>query len=341
MPSLPLAKSYWPADTTQPVLDTTIGGVLRTAAECAPDQVALTAGEAESAHRRQWRYAELFAGAERAARHLGERFEPGEPVAVWAGNGPEWVQLEFAAGLAGLTLVPVNPAYQADELAYVLRHSRARGLFLAAEHRGRPLPPVLDQVRHRLPDLREVIPLAAWNQFCDTETGGRLPHVDPGSVAQILYTSGTTGRPKAAVLTHRGLTNNALLATAAIGIHAGETAVNPMPLFHIAGCALLTLGLAQVTAHHVLMPQFTPGRQLELIETHRSGLLGGVPTMLAALLSHPTLARWDLSSLRCAVAGGARPAQPGAAGGGAVRHPVRDHLCADRVELLDHRDPAR
>ena len=217
MPSLPLTTSYWPADTTQPVLDTTIGGVLRTAAERAPDQVALTAGEAESAQRRQWRYAELFAGAERAARHLGERFEPGEPVAVWAGNGPEWVQLEFAAGLAGLTLVPVNPAYQADELAYVLRHSRARGLFLAAEHRGRPLPPVLDQVRHRLPDLREVIPLAAWNQFCDTETGGRLPHVDPGSVAQILYTSGTTGRPKAAVLTHRGLTNNARLATAAIG----------------------------------------------------------------------------------------------------------------------------
>ena len=168
-------------DTNQPVLGTTIGGVLRTAAEHAPDQVALTAGEAESAQRRQWRYAELFAGAERAARHLGGRFEPGEPVAVWAGNCPEWVQLEFAAGLAGLTLVPVNPAYQADELAYVLRHSRARGLFLAAEHRGLPLPPVLDQVRHRLPELREVIPLTAWNQFCDTETGGRCPTSIPAA----------------------------------------------------------------------------------------------------------------------------------------------------------------
>jgi len=305
MPRLPLTTSYWPADTTQPILDTTVGGVLRTAAERAPDQLALTEGEAEPARRRQWRYADLFAAAERAARRLAERFEPGEPVAVWAGNCPEWVQLEFAAGLAGLTLVPVNPAYQADELAYVLRHSRARGLFLAGEHRGRPLPPVLDQVRDRLPDLREVIPLAAWNQFCDTETGGRLPHVDPGSVAQILYTSGTTGRPKAAVLTHRGLTNNARLAASAMGWQAGEAGVNPMPLFHIAGCGLLTLGLAQITGHHVLMPQFTPGRQLELMETYRSAVLGGVPTMLAAVLSHPTLARWDLSGLRCAVAGGA------------------------------------
>ena len=108
------------------------------------------------------------------------------------------------------------------------------------------------------------------------------------------------------MLTHHGLTNNARLATAAIGIHPGETAVNPMPLFHIAGCGLLTLGLAQVTGHHVLMPQFTPGRQLELIETYRSAVLGGVPTMLAALLSHPTLARWDLSSLRRAVAAAPR-----------------------------------
>ena len=268
MPSLPLTTSYWPADTTEPILGTTVGGVLRTAAERAPDLVALTAGEAEPARRRQWRYTELFDGVERAARSLGERFEPGEPVAVWAGNCPEWVQLEFAAGLAGLTLVPVNPAYQADELAHVLRHSRARGLFLAGEHRGRPLAPVLEQVRGRLPDLREVIPLETWNQFFDTETPGPLPHVDPGSAAQILYTSGTTGRPKAAVLTHQGLTNNARLAASALGMRAAGAAVNPMPLFHIAGCGLLTLGLVQVTGHHVLMPQFAPGRQLELIETH-------------------------------------------------------------------------
>jgi fatty-acyl-CoA synthase len=78
---------------------------------------------------------------------------------VWAGNCPEWVLLEFAAGLAGVTLVTVNPAYQADELAHVLGHSGARGIFLAAEHRGSSLPEILATVRGRLPELREVIPL--------------------------------------------------------------------------------------------------------------------------------------------------------------------------------------
>jgi len=305
LPDLPLARAYWPADTSAPVLETTVGGVLRAAAGRAGDQLALIAGDPDPAHRRRWTYAELLAGAERGARALRARFGPGERVAVWAGNGPEWVLLEFAAGLAGVTLVTVNPAYQADELAHVLGHSGARGLFHAAEYRGSSLTAVLGAVRGRLPELREVIPLGDWDRFCASGNGAALPEIDPARPAQVLYTSGTTGRPKAAVLTHRGLTNNARLAAGVIGMRAGEAAVNPMPLFHIAGCGLLTLGLAQVTAHHVLMPQFTPGRQLELIETHRSGLLGGVPTMLAALLSHPTLARWDLSSLRCAVAGGA------------------------------------
>ena len=149
----PLTTSYWPADTGAPVLDTTIGGVLRAAAERAPDQPALIAGDPRPDRRRQWTYGQLLAEAERAAHALA-RFAPGDPVAVWAGNCPEWVLLEFAAGLAGLTLVPVNPAYQAEELAYALGHCGARGVFLAAEHRGRPLPPVLAGIRDRLPELR-------------------------------------------------------------------------------------------------------------------------------------------------------------------------------------------
>jgi fatty-acyl-CoA synthase len=305
MPQLPLTTSYWPADASSPLLETTVGGVLRSAAERAPDHVALIAGSPDPAQRRQWRYGELLAEAERAARALRARFEPGDRVAVWAGNSPAWVLLEFAAGLAGVTLVTVNPAYQADELAHVLGHSQARGVFLAAEHRGRSLPGVLAAVRTGLPGLREVIPLSDWDQFCASGTGERLPQIDPRGPAQILYTSGTTGRPKAAVLTHRGLTNNARLAAEAMGMRAGETAVNPMPLFHVAGCGLLTLGIAQTLGTHVLMPHFDPALQLELIETYRGVLLGGVPTMLTALLSHPSLTRRDLSSLRYALAGGA------------------------------------
>ena len=143
MTNLPLTTSYWPADTASPVRDTTIGGVLRTAAERAPDQPALIVGDPDPARRRQWTLRQLLAEAERAAHALRARFEPGDPVAVWAGNCPEWVLLEFAAGLAGLTLVTVNPAYQADELAHVLGHSGARGIFLAAGYRGNSLPAIL------------------------------------------------------------------------------------------------------------------------------------------------------------------------------------------------------
>src|SRR5262249_55592264 len=123
--------------------------------------------------------------------------------------------------------------------------------------------------------------------------------------AQILYTSGTTGRPKAAVLTHRGLTNNARLAAEAIGMRAGEAAVNPMPLFHVAGGGLLTLRIAQSTGTQVLMPHFAPGSGLGPSGRYRGVCFGGVPTMLIAMLGHPSLARRDLSSLRYAMAGGA------------------------------------
>jgi fatty-acyl-CoA synthase len=305
MPHPPLTTSYWPADTSAPVLDTTIGGVLRAAAGRAPGQPALVVGDPDPARRRQWSYGQLLAEAERGAYALLARFQPGDPVAVWSGNCPEWVLLEFAAGLAGLTLVTVNPAYQAEELAHVLGHSGAAGIFLGAGYRGNSLPAILAEVRARLPRLREVIPLEQWDRFCASGDGGSLPEVDPRSPAQILYTSGTTGRPKAAVLTHQGLTNNARLAAEAIGMRAGEIGVNPMPLFHIAGCGLLTLGRVQTLGTHVLMSRFDPGLALELTESYRGASIGGVPAMLTALLDHPSRAQRDLSCLRYALSGGA------------------------------------
>src|SRR5262249_33443685 len=111
-------------------------------------------------------------------------------------------------------------------------------------------------------------------------------------------------RPKAAVLTHRALTNNARLAAGAIGMRPGQAVVNAMPLFHVAGCGLLTLGVVQTRGTHVLMPHFDPALQLELIECYRSACIGGVPAMLSALLIHPALSSRDLSSLRYAMSGG-------------------------------------
>src|SRR5436305_3653325 len=112
-----LTTSYWPAGDSEPILDTTVGGILREAARAAPDVVAMVEGSADAGKRRRWTYAELLRDAERAAAALGARFEPGERVAIWAPNLPEWVILEFAMGLAGLTLVTVNPAYRPSELA--------------------------------------------------------------------------------------------------------------------------------------------------------------------------------------------------------------------------------
>jgi acyl-CoA synthetase (AMP-forming)/AMP-acid ligase II len=291
------------------VLETTIGGILREAAGRAPDKVALIDGDPECGERRRWTYAALLADGERAARALRRRFGPGERVAVWSANSPEWIILEFAAALAGLTLVTVNPAYLEDELAHVLGHSAADGLFLADTYQGNDLHAILGGVRGRLPQLREVISFSDWAAFTaagDLAAGdGPLPDVSPASAAQVLYTSGTTGRPKGAVLSHRGMTNNARLAFAAIGAGPDDVAVNPMPLFHVAGGELVTLGTVQVTGTQVIMPRFSPALQLELIETFRGTIGCGAPTMLIAILGHPDLAKRDVSSMRVSLTGGA------------------------------------
>jgi fatty-acyl-CoA synthase len=308
----PLTSAYWPAtagaEDSGGIRDTTIGSVLRDAAARAPGKAALIDGDQD--RRRQWTYAELLADAERAARALLTRFRPGERVAVWAQNSPEWVILEFAAALAGLTLVTVNPAYQGDELAHVLGDSEADGLFLGEAVQQRDMRAILAEVRGRLPRLRDVLSFGDWDAFTASgdstaATERPLPEVAPSSTAMVLYTSGTTGRPKGAVLTHRGLTNNARLAFEAGGIGPDDVEINPMPLFHVGGSALFTLGPVQATATQVLMPRFSPALELELIEAHRVTLLCGVPTMLMALLGHPDLAKRDISSLRRVLTGGA------------------------------------
>jgi fatty-acyl-CoA synthase len=306
----PLTSAHWSAERSPDpaglVRETTIGSVLRDAASRAPDAVALVDGDPDPALRRQWTFAGLLADAERAARALLTRFSPGERVAVWATNRPEWVILEFAVALAGLTLVTVNPAYQGEELAHVLGHSEADGLF----HAGGQQTAILAEIRGRLPRLREVLSFESWQAFtaageADPVAARPLPDVDPSAGAQVLYTSGTTGRPKGAVLTHRGLTNNARIAFQAAGIGPGDVEINPMPMFHVGGSALFTLGAVQATVTQVLMPRFSPALELELIEAYRVTVLCGVPTMLLALLSHRDLAARDVSSLRMLITGGA------------------------------------
>ena len=163
----------------------------------------------------------------------------------------------------------------------------------------------LDEVRGDLPGLREAISLANWDDFISSGSmTERLPEVAPDDVAQIQYTSGTTGFPKGAVLRHRGITNNGRFCARILRAQAGDVWVNPMPMFHTAGCVLLTLGPVQQLATQVITP-FEPGLMLNLIESERSALVGGVPTMILALLSDPGFAATDFSSVQGAFSGGA------------------------------------
>jgi fatty-acyl-CoA synthase len=306
MAQVTASASYQPADSSRPVLETTVGGVLREAAERAAGRLALVEGTPDSGLRRRWSYADLLAASERVARALLGRFAPGEHVAVWAANCPEWLLMEFGSALAGLTLVTVNPALRANEVAYVLGQSRAAGVVLAPTYRGADLAQTLARVRDQLPGLREVISLANWDDFVGSGSPiQRLPDVLPEDAAQIQYTSGTTGFPKGAVLRHRGITNNARFCAEILQAGPEDVWVNPMPLFHTAGCVLVTLGAVQGLFTQVLPLGFDPGLMLQLIESERGTLFVGVPTMLLAELDHCDFPGRDLSSVRCAFSGGA------------------------------------
>ncbi|QBR03398.1 AMP-binding protein [Paraburkholderia pallida] len=297
--------AYWPADQSEPFLEISIGDALTNAAERWENEVALVEGVSRT-DRRRWTYGELLTQSRRVAGALLSRFRPGEHVAVWASNSPEWVQIELGAALAGITLVTVNPAYLASELKYVLKQSQTCGIIVEPEYRGRKLAAVVEEVKPELPLLREIISLESWGDFVNSSSeSATLPRVEPGAIAQIQYTSGTTGFPKGALLTHRGLANNGRIYAQVIGARKGDVWVNPMPLFHTAGCGLVTLGALQTGGTHVLPPAFDPALMLELIQSERGTLMSAVPTMIVRILDHPELASFDLSSWRLATLGGA------------------------------------
>jgi fatty-acyl-CoA synthase len=298
--------SYEPADTSGPILEITIGDALRAAAAAWPDRPALIEGLSKRALRRRWTFTQALQEGENAGQALAQRFRPGEHVAIWAANLPEWFFAQFGAALAGLTLVTVNPAYLAAELAYVLKQSRACGILVQDRYRGRDLLAAVATARETLPALREVIPLSTWTEFAANGARERaLPKVLPGDVAQIQYTSGTTGAPKGARLTHRNLVNNGRFYARTIGARETDVWVNPMPMFHTAGCGLCTLGALQTGGAQVMPPGFDPELMLDLLEQERGSIVLSVPTMLQRILDAPSIGSRDLSSWRLVSLGGA------------------------------------
>jgi fatty-acyl-CoA synthase len=302
-----LTESYWPAEASIPLDDTTVGDLLRRVAGQVPDRIALVDGQAEAAGRRRWTYAGLLAIAEDVAGALLARFEPGERVAVWEANRPEWVMLQLGAALARVILVTVNPQYRSAELKYALEQSGVAGLVHGTSHRGVSMADVVSELLPGLPALREVICFADWDEFAASGAGhGPLPQLKPSDPALIIYTSGTTGFAKGALLHHLGLVNAAGLSAQRAGFQDGDTWINPIPLFHTGGGVLAGIGCLAQRAAQVVVPQFDPALVLELIEAERGSMVLTVPTILLAMLENYDRQPRDLSSLRTVMSGGSK-----------------------------------
>ncbi|QTO23420.1 class I adenylate-forming enzyme family protein [Burkholderia seminalis] len=301
-----LTRSYWERDTSKPVLDLSLGDLLRCVASEVPDRIALVDGAGEPGTRRRWSYRSLMTTATTVASALASHFLPGERIAIWIPNCIEWVFLQYGAAMAGLIIVPINPALLADELRNVLQISQAVAIFFSPRFRSRDMAEVLYEIRAELPDLRCEISLDRWDEFMSWgESSAVLPNVMSDDVAQIQFTSGTTGTPKGACLHHRGIVNAARFVAQRAGVADAGVWVNAMPLFHTGGSGVATVGVLAQRGTLVLMPGFDAARLLELIESERGTVTLLVPTMVIALLEHADRHHRDLSSLQTILSGGA------------------------------------
>jgi fatty-acyl-CoA synthase len=330
-------KAIWEAETEGlELLDLTIGDLLDRQAEAFPDREALVYNYPEIGLDLRLTHREYQTEANRLAKGLmAIGIAPGEHIAIWATNVPEWALLEMAAAKIGAVLVTVNTNYRAAELEYVLRQGDVTTLMMIAEYRDNNF---LDAVYSIAPELREVqdpanealrsakLPalkrvvlidpraqpgflsyaqvLAMGESIPDDELRARQSSVKPGAVAQMQFTSGTTGFPKGVRMTHHGMVNNAWLTCARLGVQATDRFVTPMPFFHVAGSLFNLLGPLSHGATLIPLIAFDPAKQLELIARERCTHSMGVPTMLIAMLNHPRVAEFDLSSLRQVGSGG-------------------------------------
>jgi len=301
----PLTESYWPASDELALIETSCGGVLRAAAAAHPERIALVEGHADPSRRRRWTYAALLEDAERTARALLKVFAPGDHIAIWAGNSPEWIIVQYGLALAGMVLVTVNPAYRPAELGYVLRQSRARGVFHERSYRGLDMGAAIDDaLRDEGVSLTRIVCLDALDAFvAANDQRMNLPAVDPRQPCMIQYTSGTTGRPKGALLNHYSVTNNSRIMALVKGLDGSTVNLAVAPLFHTAGCVGNVLGMAQIGATMVQPAAFDAESMLDLIEQERVTYTFGVPTMLIALLAAQARRPRDLSSLETVFSG--------------------------------------
>ena len=323
-------ESYVHGNSGPPLIGKTIGALL--------DEVSETDGSREAlvvAHQKiRWTYSELKMRSDAfASGLLALGMEPGDRVGIWAPNCAEWTIAQFATAKAGLILVNINPAYRLSELEHVLRVVGCRALITAARFKTsdyiamiRELAPELgngsgELKSSRLPELRHVISIGAGSYAgCLAfdgvlDRGKQLGSQRLNSVAaaiqiddavNIQFTSGTTGLPKGATLSHHNLINNAFFVGEATGIEPGSRVCIPVPLYHCFGMVMGNLGCVTHAATMVYPSEsFDSLKTLETVEAERCDVLYGVPTMFIAQLNHPEFSRFDLSSLRRGIMAGA------------------------------------
>ncbi len=325
-----MTLSYDHRVSTVRLLNDTLGGCLDKAAERWPDQEAVVTRDQGV----RMTYAQLRQQVDRlAAGLIALGLNPGERVGLWSPNNISWILTQYATAKAGLILVNLNPGYRVAELEYALNKVECRALITADQFKTsnyigmvREIAPELESCAPgrlraaRVPCLTTVIhigdtseagfyTLAAVQALGGPAEEARL--VELAGLAQsddpinIQFTSGTTGFPKAAALTHHGLLNNAYFFALGAGLAEGDRFCMPMPLYHAGGMVLgsicgIVLGITMV----YLGETFDPVAALEAIQEESCDAFGGVPTMFVAILNHPAFARFDVRSLRMGFIGG-------------------------------------
>jgi fatty-acyl-CoA synthase len=310
-----VTASYASGTSTAPLLGDTIGANLDRAVAAHGDRDALV----DCASGRRWTYAEFGAAVEAVARGLLARgVAKGDRVGIWAPNCPEWVLTQYATARIGAVLVNINPAYRTHELAYVLNQSGVSVLVSATHHRTTDYRAMVAEVRPSCPDLRALVFVGgtggdeSWDAL--VAAGRDLP---PDALAareallscddpiNIQYTSGTTGFPKGATLSHHNILNNGYFVGELLRYTEADRICLPVPFYHCFGMVMGNLGATSHGACVVIpAPAFDPAATLRAVGAERVTSLYGVPTMFIAELDLPDFAGYDLSSLRTGIMAG-------------------------------------
>jgi fatty-acyl-CoA synthase len=301
--------SYAHGASGTPLLGDTIGANLQaTAARFGPRDALVSCAQGV-----RLSYAELDAAVDRLATGLLARgLEAGDRVGIWSPNCAEWVLAQYATAKVGAILVNVNPAYRTHELAYALRQSGVRLLLTADAFKTSDYVAMVEEVRGDLERLEEVVVLGspAWAELAQTPVdpaavAARMATLDCDDPINIQYTSGTTGFPKGATLSHHNILNNGFFVGELCGYDEHDRIAIPVPFYH---CFGMVMGNLAATSHGACMvvpaPAFDPEATLAAVAAERCTSLYGVPTMFIAMLGHPTFAEHDLTSLRTGIMAG-------------------------------------